>query len=346
MKKFISILLCAAMLAAVLCGCGKDKPSDPGDSSLTTRPQITSPTRPQKTEPENTTPKPTTTAKDQPADAPTKRFTYEELSLYIPEKFEDMSQQAGLDIYDFVVGDNDAAICATRNDSAGYEYMAYAKLIAENAETSGPVTDRGGYATFEYQASGFGMDFEYIVGIFPSGDQMWIVQAYCQTKDAQRWKSTLEAILESVEIDEEEKGSQPEEQIVSYTYEEVTIQVPSSLKEDKATIEGTGFSFCLSRLDVVVVGLQEDVSSLGDISEEEYLDLMIQANQLDATLEKHNGHTVFVYNGNGIYKDYTYIGCSYKLGNKFWTIQAFTHSSDYPANQDMLIQIVTSAEFD
>ena len=279
-------------------------------------------------------------------DTLTKKFTYEELSLYMPEEFGDMSQQGGLDSYDFVVGINDAAICAARNDGVGYSYLDYAKLVASATDNSGQVTDHGGYATFEYQASGYGMDFAYIVGIFPSGDQMWIVQAYCQTKDVQRWKATLEAIIHSVEIDEDKTNSKVNEEMVPYTYEEVTIQVPSSLKEDKAAIEGSGFSFCLSSGSMAVVGLCEDVSGFGELTEEEYVDLMIQANNLDATVEKHNGHSIFIYNGSGMYKDYTYMGCSYKRGSEFWTIQAYTNATSYAENKDLLIQIITSAEFD
>ena len=131
----------------------------------------------------------------------------------------------------------------------------------------------------------------------------------------------------------------------SYTYQDVTIQVPSSLKEDKDTISGTGFSFCLSSNSIVVVGLHEDVSILGDdFTVEDYVDLMVEANSLDAKLEKHNGRTVFVYTAE-VGVEFTYMGCSYKVGDEVWTIQAYTPTSAYSKNKDTLVEIVTSAEF-
>ena len=344
------------MLAGVLCACGEDKPGGDtgGDSSQTTRPQVTAPSRPKKTEPEKTTPAPTapqatTPSASQPDGQLTQRFTYEELTLYMPEEFGDMSQQAGLGIYDFVVGNDDAAICAARNDGVGYSYLDYAKLVASATDKSGQVTDHGGYATFSYQASGFGMDFQYTVGIFPSGDQMWIVQAYCQTKNVEQWDAALQAILASVEIDAgktPDQPDQPDQQMRAYTYEEITVQVPAELKEDAATIAGTGFSFCLSSNSIVVVGLCEDVSSLGkDLTVEEYVDLMIQVNGLNATLEEHNGRTVFVYTAE-VGVEFTYMGCSYKVGDEVWTVQAYTHSTAYDKYRDTLIEIVTSAKFE
>lgn len=134
------------------------------------------------------------------------------------------------------------------------------------------------------------------------------------------------------------------DKLKSYTYDEVTIQVPSSLKEDKDTIEGTGFSFCLSNNSMVVIGLCEDVSILGEsITEEEYVDMMVQANGLNATLEKYNGHTLFVYTSD-VSVGFTYVGCCYKHGDEFWTIQAYTPTSAYNKNKDTLFDIVTSAQ--
>lgn len=345
MEKIISKMLCVAIVAATLCGCGKDKPSEPGETSLTTRPQITSSTQPQKTEPENTTPKATTATETTPAVSTaqqenTKLFTFEDISLEVPESFEDVTDQLGMDINGFVLGNDDIMVVATAEAMGGMWYYNYAQLIAATNNTASEITDHGGYATFTYEAGSYGMEYRYVVGSFSSGDRNWLVQAYSQKKDFEKYEATLTAIVHSVKLDPEKSPSADpgdEASGSSYSFENLSMTVPESFIDMTEQASMGIFDFVVGTQVNVVMGMKGE-----GMNAEDYTLAMVNTAQITRQPEDRGSYIYLQYKNTSMGVDYLYDVGIFPDGKDIWIVQAAALANSYSQNEALLQDILNS----
>ncbi len=129
----------------------------------------------------------------------------------------------------------------------------------------------------------------------------------------------------------------------TYTCENLTITIPGNFQENKTVLEGTGFSFCVARDDIFIVGLRENAEAFGELTLMDYAQLMVEANDLEAEPQDMGDYALLQYSVSFGPK-YTYLACIYKNGNEFWTLQGFTFASDFEKNKDTILNILTSAQ--
>lgn len=110
-----------------------------------------------------------------------------------------------------------------------------------------------------------------------------------------------------------------EKEMVSYTavYNSESIAV-FALKEEKSLLEG------------------------GELTLEEYADLVISNNQLDATVKETEGLTSFTFEKHVNGKDCTYFAAVYKGNDAYWLLQFSCESTKYEGLKSTVIKYAKS----
>ena len=121
---------------------------------------------------------------------PTAAFTYEDLTIHLPENFIDLSEEAFASGLTFLHGLDPIAINGMREEKALFasyglelDLEQYAKLVVlSNNLTIQPET-KDGILMFSYEALSDGVSYTYVVTLWETQKAFWTVQSYCPTAD-------------------------------------------------------------------------------------------------------------------------------------------------------------------
>ncbi len=138
---------------------------------------------------------------------PEQRVACGDLTITLPGSFLDLSEEAFAQDFEMVYGFSDQAVSVIREpiaELAPYypelDARGYAALAVEAYGLSSAVEEVDGIPTFTYTAEAEGMDFTYIVGVFQSDTDFFMVQSYCATENFAKNKAAMWAQIASVTI--------------------------------------------------------------------------------------------------------------------------------------------------
>ena len=133
--------------------------------------------------------------------APT--YTFEDLSIQIPEDYINLSDEEFASGLSFVFGCDPIALNGLREEKSTFEAYgleldleSYGKFLMMSNNVSGDLTQTDGIWNFTY-ASG---EFTYVVTLWETEEAFWTVQAYCPTEDYSKAKKDMWEILSSVTV--------------------------------------------------------------------------------------------------------------------------------------------------
>ena len=132
----------------------------------------------------------------------------------------------------------------------------------------------------------------------------------------------------------------------TFTYDDMEITLTNEFDE----VSVDGYTVCYESMDVGILALEEEFAlaeGFGDLSLEEYGQLIIDANALDCSLQDENDLVYFEYQ----YTDsassdaYNYFNVVYKTSDAFWMFQFASLEEDYAEYQPLFIEWAQSVEF-
>ena len=112
-----------------------------------------------------------------------------------------------------------------------------------------------------------------------------------------------------------------------------------------------GFTTTYVSSNAVVLALKETFETLEDadldrdLSLEEYAELVMLSNSLDAKPQTKDGLTYFVYESTVDGVTYSYLAVVYKATDAYWLVQFATQQSDYAAMEETLFTYAKSVSF-
>ncbi len=129
----------------------------------------------------------------------------------------------------------------------------------------------------------------------------------------------------------------------TFTKEGMSITLTSDFRESAQE----GFTVCYDSRKLAVLALKESYdlfASMGDITLEEYGQLVLSANSLDSSLETENGLTFFSHDKyvNNTY--YTYHCFVFQGTDAFWLVQFACKTGDAEALKDTIFSYAKSIE--
>lgn len=131
----------------------------------------------------------------------------DEFSITLPGHFLDMSDKEFAKDLELVYGSTDGAVSVSKESIASLqEYIpvadakAYAELIVAFNGATASVETVDGIPSFSYTADAEGTEFTYLVGVFASDANYWMVQAYCPTEKFAENQDDLWSYITSVTI--------------------------------------------------------------------------------------------------------------------------------------------------
>ena len=128
-----------------------------------------------------------------------KTFTYKNISMTIPDNYEDMSEEEDAEYLDFAVGKGVNIVMGTK--VYGFTAEDYVKYSDFGSEISKDFEERNGYIYFQYKYSEKGIDYLYDVGLFDDNGDLWIIQVSSLEEHYSKKQDTILAILDSVTVD-------------------------------------------------------------------------------------------------------------------------------------------------
>ena len=130
-------------------------------------------------------------------------YTFEDLSIQIPEDYINLSDEEFAEGLMFVFGQDPIAVNGLREEKATFEAYGleldletYGNLICKSNNVAGELEQKDGIWTFSYESS----EFTYVVTLWETEEAFWTVQAYCPTADYSKVQKDMWDILSSVTV--------------------------------------------------------------------------------------------------------------------------------------------------
>ena len=125
----------------------------------------------------------------------------------------------------------------------------------------------------------------------------------------------------------------------------LTMTIPASMKD---ITEDSGYTFAYASNKQPVIGLYEEKSiflSYGlDLTLEEYCDLVIQGNSLDAAPTEVNGLLTFRFDSVVNGETYSYLAAVFENTDAFWLIQCSSKSADFDGYYENFLNYLGSVQ--
>ncbi len=100
------------------------------------------------------------------------------------------------------------------------------------------------------------------------------------------------------------------------------------------------FFYGLDKL--IVMGMAEEKTLLKKMTLEEYTDLVISGNKLTCTPRSLSNGYCFTYEATVGEDTYIYTTATFESGTRFWILQCYCPSEDYPQKQALIVEILES----
>lgn len=120
----------------------------------------------------------------------------------------------------------------------------------------------------------------------------------------------------------------------SYSCRDLTMEIPSKMKDVSGQEEFSGFTFALDSNKLVIFGLNEtfsDYPALEEYTTKDYADLLIQVYGVNSTVQERSGkdYHYLVYTADTDLGEFTYMAGIFRNSNGFWMIQVCTPTEKY-----------------
>ena len=130
-----------------------------------------------------------------------------DLAITLPGHFMDLSDEEFAREFEMVYGFQDEAVFVLKEPAAELtpyypeiDTEEYAHLAVESYGLDSTVEIVDSIPTFTYSAQAQDMGFTYMVGVFQSETDFWMVQCYCNTEDYAEKQSQMWDCIKSVRI--------------------------------------------------------------------------------------------------------------------------------------------------
>ena len=130
-------------------------------------------------------------------------YTYEDLTIRIPEGYLELSGEDYAEDLTFLFGRDPVAVNGLREEKATFEahglkldLKSYGALLLQSNNVLGTLQKKNGIYTFSYEAG----DLTYVATLYETDTAFWTVQAYCPTAKYNKLKNALWDILSSVTV--------------------------------------------------------------------------------------------------------------------------------------------------
>lgn len=138
---------------------------------------------------------------------PEQNITCGELTMTLPGSFADWSEDAAAEGLAFNYASDAVGVCGTFEDKTylqsyipGLDAQGYAELFVESNGLNSTVDVVDGIPSFTYTTAG-SPSLRYLCGVFESGENFWVVQAYCASVDFEDAKGDMWTYITSITID-------------------------------------------------------------------------------------------------------------------------------------------------
>ena len=138
---------------------------------------------------------------------PEQTIVCDELSITLPGHFLDMSDEDFAQEFEMVYGITNLAVCVLKEPVADliafFPDMSaeeYAQLAVDTYGLDATVEVIDGIPSFTYEAQAGEKEFAYLVGVFKSETNYWMVQCYCNSADYAQKQSQMWEYITSVNI--------------------------------------------------------------------------------------------------------------------------------------------------
>ena len=118
-----------------------------------------------------------------------KTITCNELSMVLTAAFTDFSEESAADGLAFNYASDKIGVCGIYEDKAylqeflpDIDVQTYTELFLESNNVAEPIEVVDGITRFSYSVDG-DPSYTYLCGVFESGTNFWVVQAYCESDD-------------------------------------------------------------------------------------------------------------------------------------------------------------------
>ena len=140
------------------------------------------------------------------SDQPSQRVSCGELSMELPASFTDLSSDPSAAGLSFSYADEDTGVCGVFENKAylqiyipGLDAQGYGELFVESNGLSSSVEAIDGIPRFSYTVEG-NPSIRYLCGVFESGENFWVVQAFCAAEDFDEKADQLWEYITSVTL--------------------------------------------------------------------------------------------------------------------------------------------------
>ena len=119
-----------------------------------------------------------------------------------------------------------------------------------------------------------------------------------------------------------------------YTCQNLTMTVPSSMKDVSSKSDFSGFTFALDSSKIAIFGLKETFTSLpngADMTTQSYAEAVMKANGTQglAINRSNEDYTYFTYEATNSDGNYKYVAGCFKGEDAFWLVQIAAKVSDF-----------------
>ena len=127
------------------------------------------------------------------------------------------------------------------------------------------------------------------------------------------------------------------------TCKDLTLKLPGEFYDFSGESYAKEADFFYGRDKLIVMGMAEEKTILKKMTLEEYTELVIQGNKLQCVPRRLSNGYCFTYEtptSDGTY--YIYTVATFESGTRFWILQLYCPSDDYPERQKMIVEILES----
>lgn len=265
------------------------------------------------------------------------RFEKTGFSIMLPSSSEDTSEADSATTEPFVFIAGDIIICALEQYKADYGYdmtaEEYAQVLVDSNGFDSTVEIKDGLPTFSFHKAADNLTYLCITQV--TNNSFWFINAACAPDDFQNNYDTMWKYLTSVKTSDTGVAFMATS-FQTITVEDLTMQIPTDAEDVTAQWDtGATFTYMVSDENALMATredkstIEEDVESL-DV----YCSNLIEVNELDSSVQYHNGMPYFTYTSDD--DAFTYLVTVYEGTESFWYLQSYTETNMFSLLEDSL----------
>ena len=122
------------------------------------------------------------------------------------------------------------------------------------------------------------------------------------------------------------------------SHEGLTMEIPTLFMDLSSIVDNDSITFIYGLDDSAVVGIRESREELAEYYDDlqtaqDYAEVFIAANELDATVSEKDGLPTFTYEATVDGEAYTYLCAAFSNEEDFWVVQTYSFSKSFSDNE-------------